>query len=917
MNVCDACVWVSAMTGLPSGTVTFLFSDIEGSTRLLQRLGQRYVEALAEHQRLLRAAWAAHAGVEVDTQGDAFFVAFARAQDALAAAVDAAQALAAYPWPDGTTLAVRIGLHTGSPTLAGDKYVGIDVHRAARIASAGHGGQILLSQTTFDLCQDAFSGELGVRDLGEAHLKDLQRPEHLYQLIASGLPHDFPPLHTTEHARNNLPVQPTPFLGRQAVVEQILELLRQDDVRVLTLLGTGGIGKTRVALEVAARQIELFPDGVYFVALSPLTDHALVAETILQTLGLRAASGSSPEELLLTELGNRQMLLVLDNFEPVVAAASVIARLIALCPGVKTLVTSQLALRLRGEREFVIPPLEIPRPSLWAATLTEATPESNLLRLPDGSVNLDSLSRYAAIALFVARARDVKPDFTLTATNAAAVVEICRRLDGLPLALELAAARLKMLSPQAILTRLSRQLDLLTGGSRDLPERHHTLRAAIAWSYDLLTEEKRAVFRRMAVFAGGWTLEAAEAVCAPTLDAFDGLSALIDQSLVGQREEADGEPRFWQLETIRAFAAEGLEASGEAEAVRAAHTRYFLDLAERTQREARGPNARLWLTRLEREHDNFRAALARARDMGELVIGLRLATALSGLWQSHGHEREGAHWLQELLSLAEPLIASGAADDELRAAHAWGLGRQGALLVYLGEYERAKPLLERCLAAERALGDRDRELRTLNMLGVAAQLRDDWEVAAQWYEQGLVVAREAELHDLGTTLLNNLGDLAYYQGDYQRAATHYLEHLTLSERIGDRAGVTVGQQNMGRTTLRQGQLEEASHLLRQSLAGAWQLRDPRRIAEGLEGLAALVSARGEATHAARLLGTAANLRETLGTPQPKSERADIEVAVAAARAQVGADAWAAAFVDGRQQPLEQVVLAELGDDASD
>lgn len=898
------------MSTLPSGTVTFLFSDIEGSTRLLQRLGPRYETALDDHQRLLRAAWAAHNGVEVDTQGDAFFVAFARATDAVLAAVEATQALAAHPWPDGTSLSVRIGVHTGAPTIAGANYVGIDVHRAARIASAGHGGQVLLSQTTRDLCEDALPDALVLRDMGEARLKDLQHPEHLYQVIVPDLPGDFPPLKTLDRVHNNLPIQPTPFLGRQEVTQRIAELLERDELRMLTLMGPGGIGKTRIALEVAAQMTERFPDGVYFIALAPLTDPSLVAGAIAQALGLREAAGSSIEERLHDALGRRRTLIVLDNFESVLAAAPVGARLIAACPGVKTLVTSRIALRLRGEHEFVVPPLETPDPSVLApAASASAAPGS---RSAKRAVDVDQLSRYAAIELFIERAREVKPDFKVTAANAPAIMEICRRLDGLPLAIELAAARLKMLSPQAILTRLSRRLDLLTGGPRDQPERQQTMRATIAWSYDLLQPELRAVFRRTAVFAGGWTLEAAEAVCAPALDAFNGLSALIDHSLIGQREESDGEPRFWQLETIRAFAADELEMSGEVAAAREAHARYYLALAEQTQREARGPDAQLWLERLEREYDNFRSALAWARDTRELALGLRLGAALSGFWHSHGHEREGARWLQELLTLAEPQMAADAdADDDLRTAYAWGLGRAGALLVYLGDYERASSLLERSLAAERALGNRERELRTLNMLGVAAQLHSDHTSAARWHEEGLAIARAAGLEDLATIFLNNLGDLAYYQGDLERAAACYGERLAFSERSGDRAGVAVGRQNIGRTLLRQGQIEDAARALRQSLAGAWRLRDPRRIAEGLEGLAALAGVRGEGERAARLLGASAQLRETLGTPQPQPEREDIEAAVAEARAQVDADAWQAAFTDGREQPIEQVIDSEI------
>lgn len=899
---------------LPSGTVTFLFTDIEGSTRLLQRLGDDYAAILTTHQRLLRQAIEAHGGVEVDTQGDSFFVVFATARDAVAAAAAATRALAAYAWPEGNAVRVRMGLHTGAPQRVGDGYVGLDVHRAARIAAAGHGGQILLSQTTRDLCMDSLAADVALLEMGEATLKDLQQPERLYQMALTDLPHDFPPLKTLDRAPHNLPIQPTPFLGRREVVQRLVALLEQDDVRLLTLMGAGGIGKTRVALEVAAQAADQFPDGVFFVNLAPLTTHRFVAGTIARTLNLRDGGSLSAEEILHASLRERRMLLVMDNFESVIEAAPTLARLLAACPHVKTLVTSRIALRLRGEHEFSVPPLDMPDPAAWAVAPASSEPGAP----PDKhhKINVEELSRHAAIRLFIERAREVRPDFQLTTTNASTIVEICWRLDGLPLAIELAAARLKLLSPQAILTRLSKRLALLTDGPRDQPERHHTLRAAIAWSYELLRPGERAVFRRIAVFAGGWTFEAAEAVCGPDVDALSELSALIDQSLISQREESDGEPRFSQLETIREFAAEELETNGEADSVREAHARYYIALAERTQREARGPDAHLWLARLEREHDNFRAALSWARDTGELTLGLRLATALSSFWQSHGHVREGARWLRDLLTLAEARGAdTEGADAELRAIYAWGLGRAGSLLVYLGDYELAAQLQERCLTTVRALGDRDRELRTLNMLGLAAHFHNDHETAMRWFNEGLTIARAARLDDLVTLFLNNLGDVAYYGGDLEQAASCYRERLAFGERNGDQAAIAVGRQNVGRTLLRQGQIEAAAASLRQSLAAAWDLRDPRRIAEGLEGLAALAGRLDEGERAALLLGAAAQLRETLGTPQPALERGDTELAVASAKAAVGDGAWAAAFSDGREQALEQTIGVELGSPA--
>ncbi len=591
------------MTQLPTGTVTFLFTDIEGSTRLLQRLGDAYARALGESQTLLRGAWAAHDGAEVDTQGDAFLVAFSSAPQAVAAAAEGARALASHPWPDGASLRARMGLHTGTAQLVGGHYIGLDVHRAARIAAAGHGSQILLSQATRELAAQALPAGCELRALGAHRLKDLQRPEPLSQLVLAGLPADFPPLKSLDLHHSNLPVQPTPLLGREEQVAALTALLRRDGARLVTLTGPGGIGKTRLAVQVAAELIEDFPDGVWFVRLSRLVDPALVLPTIAQTLGLKEQGSTPFAETLRAHLTEKRLLLLLDNVEQVVAAASEVARLLEACAGVKALVTSRIPLRLRGEREYALAPLPLPERG-----------SGQLAR---------ELSQYAAVALFIERAQAARADFTVTAANAPAIAEICARLDGLPLAIELAAARVKLLPPEALLARLVHSLTLLTGGARDLEERQQTMRAAIAWSEDLLTPEERSLFRRLAVFAGGATLEAVEAVClAPTgaepldLDALEGLGALVDQSLVQQRAEEgeDGEPRFGMLQVIHEYALERLaasgETSGEAEALRRAHAAYYLALAERAKPVLFGPEEGVWVKRLEREHDNLRAALA-------------------------------------------------------------------------------------------------------------------------------------------------------------------------------------------------------------------------------------------------------------------------------------------------------------------
>src|SRR5215471_16117420 len=502
------------MRALPTGTVTLLFTDIEGSTRLLQQLGERYASTLETCRSLLRGVFLEFDGHEVDTQGDAFFIAFARASDAVAAAVEAQRALTNHSWPDGVMVRVRMGLHTGEPLRSAEGYVGLDVHYAARIMSAGHGGQVLLSHTTRDLVEQTLPSGVSLWDLGAHRLKDLQQPSHLFQLVVPGLPADFPPLKTLDSSPNNLPLQPTPFLGREKVVDAIGQLLLRDSSRLVTLTGPGGVGKTRLGLQVAAEQASHFPDGTWFVSLAPLSDPELVLPTISQTLGLPEARNQLPLEHLKSALHEKKVLLLLDNFEQVVSAATSVADLLAGCPRLKVLVTSRAGLHVRAEREYPVPALLLP----------------DMTRLPD----LLALSQYEAVALFIERAQAVNPAFQVTNANAPAVAEICVRLDGLPLALELAAARIRLFPPQALLTRLGQRLPLLVSSARDVPARQQTLRQTIQWSYDLLTSHEQRLFRRLAVFVGGCAFQAVEAVAQEQTSALDTMTSLLDKNLLRQ-----------------------------------------------------------------------------------------------------------------------------------------------------------------------------------------------------------------------------------------------------------------------------------------------------------------------------------------------------------------------------------------------
>jgi predicted ATPase/class 3 adenylate cyclase len=600
---------------LPSGTVAFLFTDVEGSTRLLQALGpEGYARLLADHHGLLRQVWQRHRGYEVDTEGDAFFVAFAQASEALRAAAEAQKALQDREWPPGVELRVRIGIHSGEALLAGDHYVGLAVHRAARISAAAHGGQVLVSQATAELLADEQLDGLGLRDLGLHRLKDLSEPQRLYQLLAAGLRAELPPPRTLENRPTNLPMQPTPLVGRERELGELTELLSRPHVRLLTLTGPGGTGKTRLALQLAADSLESFPDGVWFVNLAALSDPELVLPTIAQTLAVAEQPGATIAQTLLERLREQELLLVLDNFEQVTEAAPRLAELLAAAGQLNLIVTSRASLHLTGEYEYAVP----------------------------------VLAGEEALALFAERAQAVKTSFLLNG-NRGVVAEICRRLDHLPLAIELAAARIKLLPENALLQRLDERLKLLTGGGRDLDERQQTLRAAIDWSYNLLSADEQMLFRRLAVFAGGRTFEAIEAICGPDgdLDVFETVASLVDKSLLRQEEAAEGEPRFIMLETVHEYARERLGALAEAEAIHRNHARYFLELADVADSVA----LLTTLNRFEQEHANFRAALAWARQH-DAELGAKLAVALYRFWDVRGHVKEGRAWLRDFVALA-------------------------------------------------------------------------------------------------------------------------------------------------------------------------------------------------------------------------------------------------------------------------
>jgi len=854
------------MTGqpLPSGTLTFLFTDIEGSTKLLSALGtDRFHEVLAVHTQALRGAFA-DGGTEVRTEGDALFVVFHSAAKAVRAAAAAQRALAAAKFPHDAVVRVRMGMHTGIGTPAsqeaGADYVGIDVHRAARIANIAHGGQVLVSGATAMLAGQDLGDGTALRDLGEHRLKDLAQPERIYQLVIEGLPSDFPPVRSLDRTPNNFPTQVTTFIGRGPEIRDGLRLL--DTTRLLTLTGPGGTGKTRLSLQLAAEAATSFPDGAFWVPLAPISDPELVPSTIAHALGVHVGGKEVPLDRVIEHVRGKRMLLVLDNFEQILPAAASVSALLASGPDLKVIASSRAPLRISGEQEFPVPPLELPDPE----------------RLP----SLDALAQSDAVKLFVERARAVKPDFMVTAENAAAVVEICYRLDGLPLAIELAAARVKLLAPQAMLPRLKKGLDLLASSSPDRADRQRTLRGAIAWSYDLLDKGLRRLFARSGVFVAGAMLEQLEAVCGPASeiggDVLDRTSELLDNSLVRQLEAA-GEPRFRMLVTIREFAIEKLEASDEAHAIRRRHFAAYLALAERAAPEVQGNEQRRWLDLLELEHDNMRAALECAISDKRVDDAARLVFALWRFWQVRGYLREGLTWAERVLALppAEPrarlraLEAAGgltywmgdmgATERHYREAydHAGALGDEAerakaaynlsfVYLLTLGEHPKGQSLLEEALTILRKLGDR------------AAIGRAAWALGAI-YGEGLDRTRE----------------------DYLRAQKLAQEALEQHRALGNRFDIAWDLHSTGLSALHLGELDEAERDWRAAIQMFVDAADSSGIVLLLSNFSELARARGQTERQDTLVGawtamskrTGVGLASLWGTTEGRPLAADI------------------------------------------
>jgi predicted ATPase/class 3 adenylate cyclase len=906
-----------------------LFTDIEGSTKMWERHPEAMQAVLARHDEILRGTIEQYDGYVFKTVGDAFCAAFPTTPDALEAAMEAQRRLLSSEWEENGPLRVRMALHTGAAEERDGDYFGPPVNRVARLLSAAHGGQVLLSLPAQELVRDQLPAGASLRDLGEHHLKDLFRPERVFQLVSPDMPSEFPPLRTLDAYRNNLPLQPTPLVGREKEVSDVCDLLQRDETRLLTLTGPGGTGKTRLALQAAADLLDDFSDGAFFTPLATVTEAELFLSAIAEALGVREIGEQPLGETLKDYLREKRLLLVPDNFEQVLGAAPALTELLAVAPGLKVLATSRAPLGLYGEHEYPVPPLTLP----------------DLKRPPP----LERLTQYEAVGLFVERARAVKPDFKVTNESAPAVAEICVRLDGLPLAIELAAARIKMLPPKAMLQRLTSRLKLLTGGARDLPERQRTLRGAIEWSHALLDEGEQLLFARLAVFSGGRTLEAIEAICDAEgdlpVDTFEGISSLVDKSLLRQEEGPNEEPRFVMLETIHEFAREKLGQSEEGEEIKRVHAQYFLTLAEEAYLELKGPDQLEWLERLEAEHDNMRAALSWASVRKEGEVSLRLGGALSWFWLMRGYHSEGRRWLEEALAIerrgspesrAMALAGAGALAEEQgdldRAKEAcqeglkllaneeakegsesklWLLDRFGWVALRREEYGQATELFEESLALSQQMSDTWWLATSLSNLASVSGLRGDSEKATELYEESMDLIREQGDKQNLAYCLNNLAMVVCSQGNLGRAAQLTEDSVALHRELGTRGGVSMGLCNLGWMALLQDDLGRAAELYRESLSLSWDTGLNLIVQSALEGFACVTGAEGEAERAVRLWGAAQALHETKGIPRDTDFLAEADARISAVRSGMGEQAWEEAWRKGRAMTLDEAVSYAL------
>ncbi len=910
---------------LPSGTVTFLLTDIEGSTKLWEAYPQAMKAALEKHDALITRAVESNGGHVIKSTGDGIHAVFDSPTDALSATIQAQQALQAEPWDEikPGKLKVRMGVHSGEAQLRAGDYFGESLNRTARLMSVGHGEQILVSSVSVQLLQERLPTDAALRDLGEHRLKDLVKPEHVYQVIHPALPSSFPPLQSMDLLPNNLPIQLTSFIGRQGELSAAMRQL--SSTRLLTLTGPGGTGKTRFALQLAADLAGTFPDGVWFVELAPLADGALLAQSIASVLGVREQMGMPLMDILINYLRAKRILLLLDSCEHLVEASAMLAdQFLHACPNTKIIATSREALSIGGETVHPVPSLSLPETTQFGA---------------------ETLAQSEAVQLFVERAVSASPRFALTDKNASYVAQICRRLDGIPLALELAAARVTVFGPDQIASRLDDRFKLLTAGGRTSVPRQQTLRAMIDWSYEILGEPERALLRRLSVFSGGWTFEAAETVC-PDQDVLDLLPQLVNKSLVVMENDDTG-TRYRLLESIRQYGHEKAVEVDEWNTFRRQHLAFFVDFAETGWIKLFSPEVFDWLPRQRADYDNIRSALEYSLEV-DAEAALQLAGALSAFWLRCGQSAEGVTWISQALARSDKLpVLEGEAGQRLMTLRlrAWhGI----AILAYLNDNSTALAASEASVDLARAMGDQRMLAINLAIVGWEKVTFNENAAALAAIEESLSVARASgdayaegiafeamawyrlsvdhdheasrRYESEGIALLegnefswggmqSSFGPArgALLRGDYADARARFAKALPVFEKIGDVHRVNMVKSWMAHMQRQEGNHQQAAAEYRKTIL-VWQKLGHRgAIAHQLESFAFVSVALQQAERAAQLFGAAEILREKIGMPMDPEERVEYDSQVASLRTSMDEKALVSAWSTGRSMTMDQAI----------
>ncbi len=920
-------------TQLPSGTVTFLFTDIESSTSLWEMHPEEMKAVLARHDAILRQAVETNRGYIVKSTGDGIHAVFETAAGAIFATLAAQQALAADPWKEiyPHSLRVRMGVYTGEAEARSGDFYGPTLNRAQRLMAAGHGGQVLVSATTAELMRDTLPAEMELLDLGEHRLKDLVRSERVFQLVHPTIERSFPPIKSLDSFPNNLPVQLTSFIGREAELNQAGQKL--SSTRLLTLLGSGGTGKTRLSLQLAADLQTTFPDGVWFVELAPVSDPALILQTIASVFGVREQMGMPLLEIILNYLRTKQMLLILDNCEHLIQACATLAdQFLHAGPNIKILTSSREALGINGETIYRVPSLS----------------------LPDiAQVTMDTLVQYEAVQLFVERAITANPRFALTDKNAVSVAQICRRLDGIPLALELAAARITVFSADQIASRLDDRFKLLTGGSRTALPRQQTLRALIDWSYEILSEPERALLRGLSVFSGGWTFEAAEAIFSD-LDVLNLLTQLVNKSLVVVDDEGAA-TRYHLLETIRQYSREKLMDLGQLETTRTRYLDYFVEFAEQAEAKIDSLAVFEWLPRIEADYDNFRSALEWGLDH-QIESALRLVSALVDFWFHRGRTVEGIYWTKEALGRLDrlPKLEGEAAHQSIMVqAKAWlalvflaylndnpitlkacqaciALSREladqrmlsislsiaGSTKILLGDPAGAFPSLEQGLRIARQSGDKySLGIALILMAQYSSRVKADFQAAHAYEEEGLVLLGENETSWGAISAVLSPATDAMMRGDYSTARARFLKSLPTFQQLGDEHRVNMIQSELAHMERYEGHYQQAEAAYRKTILVWQKLGHRAAIAHQLESFAFAAKMQEQLQRAAHLFAAAEALREKINIPMNSLERIEYDRQVAELRANMDEKALASYWAAGRAMTMEQAVSYAVAEPA--